>query len=31
VTDDKKKTVDSLKKLAKESGEIWIATDEDRE
>ncbi|MDD3145344.1 MAG: type I DNA topoisomerase [Candidatus Gracilibacteria bacterium] len=31
VTDEKKKTVDSLKKLAKESGEIWIATDEDRE
>lgn len=31
VTDDKKKTVDWLKKLAKECGEIWIATDEDRE
>lgn len=31
ITDEKKKTVDSLKKLAKESGEIWIATDEDRE
>ncbi|MDD2907396.1 MAG: type I DNA topoisomerase [Candidatus Gracilibacteria bacterium] len=31
INDDKKKTVDSLKKLAKESNEVWIATDEDRE
>lgn len=31
ITDEKKKTVDGLKKLAKECGEIWIATDEDRE
>lgn len=31
ITDEKKKTVDSLKKLAKECGEVWIATDEDRE
>lgn len=31
INDDKKKTVDSLKKLAKSSNEVWIATDEDRE
>jgi len=31
INDDKKKTVDNLKKLAKNSKEIWIATDEDRE
>lgn len=31
ITDDKKKTVSGLKKLAKESNEVWIATDEDRE
>ncbi len=31
INDDKKKTVASLKKLAKESNEVWIATDEDRE
>ncbi|MDD3646000.1 MAG: type I DNA topoisomerase [Candidatus Gracilibacteria bacterium] len=31
VSNDKKKTVDSLKKLASSSSEIWIATDEDRE
>ena len=31
INDDKKKTVDSLKKLAKTSNEVWIATDEDRE
>lgn len=31
VNDDKQKTVNSLKKLAKESNEVWIATDEDRE
>jgi len=31
INDDKKKTVDSLKKLAKASNEVWIATDEDRE
>ncbi len=31
INDDKKKTVTSLKKLAKESNEVWIATDEDRE
>ena len=31
VSDDKKKTVQSLTKLAKQSNEVWIATDEDRE
>lgn len=31
ISDDKKKTVDSLKKLSKASNEVWIATDEDRE
>jgi len=31
ITDEKKKTVDWLKKLANECGEVWIATDEDRE
>ncbi len=31
VSSEKKKTVDSLKKLAKEANEVWIATDEDRE
>lgn len=31
INDDKKKTVSSLKKLAKEANEVWIATDEDRE
>ncbi len=31
VTEEKKKTVDSLKKLAKTHPSIWIATDEDRE
>ena len=31
ISNDKTKTVNSLKKLAKESEEVWIATDEDRE
>ena len=31
ISEDKTKTVNSLKKLAKESNEVWIATDEDRE
>lgn len=31
VSDDKKKTVNGLKKMAKEANEVWIATDEDRE
>ncbi len=31
ISPEKKKTVDWLKKLAKESNEVWIATDEDRE
>ncbi len=31
ISPDKKKTVDSLKKLASSSAEVWIATDEDRE
>lgn len=31
ISDEKKKTVSNLQKLAKESNEVWIATDEDRE
>ena len=31
INEDKEKTVNNLKKLAKTSNEIWIATDEDRE
>lgn len=31
INDDKKKTVNNLKKLAKTANEVWIATDEDRE
>lgn len=31
VSDEKKKTVNELKKLAKEAEKVWIATDEDRE
>jgi DNA topoisomerase-1 len=31
VTQEKVKTVDSLKKLARTHPSIWIATDEDRE
>lgn len=31
ISEDKIKTVNSLKKLAKEASEVWIATDEDRE
>ncbi len=31
INDDKKKTVDSLKKMAKWCPNIWIATDDDRE
>ena len=31
VSDDKKKVVAELKKLAKDSGFVWLATDEDRE
>jgi DNA topoisomerase-1 len=31
VPDDKKKVVSDLKALAKKSGEVWLATDEDRE
>lgn len=31
ISDDKKKTVNSLKTLAKSHPKIWIATDEDRE
>ena len=31
VSEDKQKTVDSLKKLAKTAKTVWIATDEDRE
>lgn len=31
ISDEKKKTVDSLKALAKKAETIWIATDEDRE
>src|SRR5664279_5244372 len=31
VPDDKLKVVKELKSLAKKSGEVWLATDEDRE
>ncbi len=31
ITSEKVKTVNNLKKLSKESNEVWIATDEDRE
>lgn len=31
VSPDKKKVVDELKKLAKEAGTVWLASDEDRE
>lgn len=31
VPDEKKKVVSELKQLAKRSGEVWLATDEDRE
>src|SRR5215212_11273876 len=31
VPDDKQKVVKDLKSLAKKSGEVWLATDEDRE
>jgi len=31
ISNDKKKTVNNLKKLTKNSNEVWIATDEDRE
>jgi DNA topoisomerase I len=31
VPDDKQRVVNDLKKLAKSSGEVWLATDEDRE
>lgn len=31
VPDEKKKVVSDLKALAKKSGEVWLATDEDRE
>jgi DNA topoisomerase I len=31
VPDEKKKVVSDLKQLAKKSGEVWLATDEDRE
>lgn len=31
ISDDKKKNVNELKKLVKESQKVWIATDEDRE
>ncbi|EKD66110.1 MAG: hypothetical protein ACD_49C00064G0013 [uncultured bacterium (gcode 4)] len=31
ISDDKKKNVNELKKLVKESEKVWIATDEDRE
>jgi DNA topoisomerase-1 len=31
VSPDKKKVVAELKKLAKESDKVWLATDEDRE
>ena len=31
ISEDKQKVVDELKKLAKKSGTVWLATDEDRE
>ena len=31
ISDDKEKVVRELKQLAKKSGEVWLATDEDRE
>ena len=31
VSEDKEKVVKELKQLAKKSGEVWLATDEDRE
>ena len=31
VPDDKQKVVKELKQIAKKSGEVWLATDEDRE
>jgi len=31
ISEDKEKTVNNLKKLAKSASEVWIATDEDRE
>ena len=31
VPEDKQKVVNDLKALAKKSGEVWLATDEDRE
>lgn len=31
VPEDKQKVVNDLKKLSKKSGEVWLATDEDRE
>ena len=31
VSPDKKKTIENLKKYAKQAEKIWIATDEDRE
>src|SRR5690606_8710689 len=31
ISDDKQKVVKELKSLAKKSGEVWLATDEDRE
>ena len=31
VPDEKKKVVNDLRQLAKKSGEVWLATDEDRE
>lgn len=31
VPDDKKKVVNDLKQLSKKTGEVWLATDEDRE
>jgi DNA topoisomerase I len=31
ISDDKQRVVNELKSLAKKSGEVWLATDEDRE